>query len=141
MTIKLGLLLSFACLCLADYEKIPKRSRIIIELSKHCHTGYQWSIFPPDIPLDKICANKTCRDGGRHTICKPRRQPAKNCEHFTLLKMDFNIRRRFVMSHNGLRNRVSKMSGWFATNMNYLVSFHTQIACYLIHLNVPALGS
>lgn len=87
---------------------------------------YQWSLFPPEAKIDAICNHSVCRDGQNHTICQKRHRKDSNCKDFKFLQLDFKNRRRFVMSHNGLRNRISKMSGWFATNMNYVVSSNSK---------------
>lgn len=98
---------------------IEKMDQQTFTLSKH----YRWSVLPGDMSPRDACNQQVCRNGERHTVCPPYFTPAATCKDFKLLDMDFSTTRKFVMGHNGLRNRVAKMSGWFARNMNYIVRF------------------
>lgn len=81
--------------------------------------GYQWTVIEEDIDTIEACRSYKCAGNLEQTVCLPVNVSSR-CSGFSILPLDFNIEKNFVIGHNVLRNRVAK-SQLFVKNMNYLV--------------------
>lgn len=81
---------------------------------------YRWAVLPQIDNLD-VCNSQTCLNTS-HTICRKKDVISNDCKNFALLPMEFRNIQKFVLMHNGLRNRIVRSKNGYAKNMNYLVS-------------------
>uniref|UniRef100_A0A336MEV8 CSON013938 protein n=1 Tax=Culicoides sonorensis TaxID=179676 RepID=A0A336MEV8_CULSO len=80
---------------------------------------YHWTVLPSTDSLD-VCNNQICENNEIHTMCRVINRTSSDCGGFSMLPMDFKNQQKFVLMHNGLRNRIARTKKDFVMNMNYL---------------------
>lgn len=103
--------------------------------------NYRWTVLPEVDNLD-VCNSKTCLNTS-HTMCRRKDAISSDCENFAMLPMEFGNIQKFVLIHNGLRNRIVRSKKSYAKNMNYLVRYTgnaSQTLFIILNINLLALG-